>query len=417
MDKMMTPSRLLRRRLRENAAFQYRSLRIAVDWTVALYLVVPLLFFAVKIYLDWWKEIPVWIEKLPLTFIAALVFQPVWMGTLRLFVEPADQLLLMRNKVWLPHLRRGGLMYSFTLQMVASLFMAGVLAPFLIGHYGYDGAGVVLFGLFTASITFVLALIRNRLRYRMAFWPKLGASVLIYAAAGCVYSFIVSWLLVHQPLWCFPLLLAVIAAGLRLAGLRIRQEGTFLEDVQAEGEIRMRLAALLLAQFTDRKVRRPRRKPLLFRHSQMLFRHRTPVNGLAEMGIKSFLRSRTHVQMYAQLTFIGLFVLWVLPRMIVWIVWPLLGLSMAFWLSLFWRDLAGSAFMKLFRWKEADLTEASKKMVFWLMLPGFLLLSIAAGFSALTVSGMLLTVAAGVLLQYVIVAVIMLFSSLSGKRG
>ncbi|MDT2240191.1 hypothetical protein P7H22_07315 [Paenibacillus larvae] len=62
---MITVQQLVRRRIISNLLYQYKALRSAVDWTVALYLVIPAIAMAMYEYIRMWLFPPEWFYVLP----------------------------------------------------------------------------------------------------------------------------------------------------------------------------------------------------------------------------------------------------------------------------------------------------------------------------------------------------------------
>ncbi|WP_274363059.1 ABC transporter permease [Paenibacillus thermotolerans] len=80
---------LFRNRLREAWSFQWRSIRMAVDWVIAIYFIVPAaVLFAVQ-YSSWWAGAPNWIGGVPVAAAALLLYVVAASGQIRLFVRQA----------------------------------------------------------------------------------------------------------------------------------------------------------------------------------------------------------------------------------------------------------------------------------------------------------------------------------------
>lgn len=64
-----TPLRLYRRRRKEHFKEQMKNLRLVVDWTVWVYLLVPGLLYLIGWYTSLWtKPLPAWATGLPLPY-------------------------------------------------------------------------------------------------------------------------------------------------------------------------------------------------------------------------------------------------------------------------------------------------------------------------------------------------------------
>jgi predicted ABC-type exoprotein transport system permease subunit len=129
MANVTTPAGLFRHRMAENARFQTRLVRMAVDWTVALYIVLPALGFAAATYISWWREPPAAFSLVPASALSGLFFAlSLVSGGYRFFVLEADQLFV---RGWTEQLLRCGLLYSAALQTLGAAALAGLLLPLL----------------------------------------------------------------------------------------------------------------------------------------------------------------------------------------------------------------------------------------------------------------------------------------------
>lgn len=107
---------------------------MAVDWTVALYFIVPAVGFSIYFYLSLWRETPTWPALIPAWAWLALLYVITGLGGIRQFVEEADVLFLLQKPDWIQRLRRFGLIYSVILKVGAAAFGIIIAAPFLAAH-------------------------------------------------------------------------------------------------------------------------------------------------------------------------------------------------------------------------------------------------------------------------------------------
>ena len=140
---MITVPRLFFRRIIAEWKYQYQVWRTAVDWIVALYIIIPFLAIFLNYYLSWWRKAPEWLVYIPLNAFLAIILVFAWSGTIRIFVEEADQLFLLQCKAWISRIMTYSLGYSIIYSFVVTSLLLIILAPFLLLYYGFSSIGVV----------------------------------------------------------------------------------------------------------------------------------------------------------------------------------------------------------------------------------------------------------------------------------
>ncbi|PYI50716.1 ABC transporter permease [Paenibacillus flagellatus] len=396
---MIDAKRLFVRRLRSEWRFQYRVWKMAVDWTVALYIVIPALAVAAYQYASWWRVAPGWAEGVPLPVWLAAVYVLTGFGGVRLFLEEADQLFLIRNASWMNRLKRSGIAYSLAVRTIGSAAAAAAAAPFLVRVHEYETGRLLLLGVLAVFAGTHSVLARRLLELTLPRFAGGGASVLAYAALGALFVAAA----MPGAAWWQPLALAALLAGSTawLAKVRLRLAGTFYRDAAYEYERRMRFAALLLAQVAPRPSKLLRRRtPLLFRGSRKLFRRRTPDRVLAETIVKSFFRSGTQLKLYIQFAFAVCFGIAAMPVAAKWLFALGISLLMAYWVKQYGKEVTASSFVKLFPWKDEDRLRAIGRATPLLFMPAFAPAGLLLGWTAYGLWAGLLLVPAGWLLGY-----------------
>jgi len=80
---MITPTKIFYKRVISEWKFQYSVWRMAIDWTVALYIVIPAIIFGVCQYIELWQTQLPWLSNLPLQLFIGVIFLFTWEGTVR----------------------------------------------------------------------------------------------------------------------------------------------------------------------------------------------------------------------------------------------------------------------------------------------------------------------------------------------
>jgi ABC-2 type transport system permease protein len=380
---MLTPTQLFLKRLAAHGKFQWSVFRLVVDWIIALYFIVPALIFAGFQYHSWWSAAPVWIERVPYIIVVLVLYRVATMGTVRLFVEEADQLFLLQHPRWLPRLKQLGMAYSFLFHLMLSAAVIALLAPLLLVHYLLTPGQLVMLFLYISVFRSLSAFLKHFLSLRYIGWRFWLGSIGLQLAMSAVF---VSTLLATKLvlfIWSGEILLFACFIYLSVK-FRLHLKGTFSRDIEHEQTQRLKFVALLLKRNVEKKPKKPRLKPLFFANSNLIFKQRTSVNGLIELYLKSFVRSGIQIKLYLQFIAVGtgLLAFPILPKMFKIVLWLLLAAFFCNWLKAYWFEVIDSPFVQMFSWKDTDRQSAAQKGILYVMLPGYSLLSLALGLSS-----------------------------------
>ncbi|WP_409343071.1 ABC transporter permease [Paenibacillus sp. MBLB4367] len=374
---MITVGKLFWRRVREDWAFQWSVWRLAVDWVVALYVVIPaLLFGGYHVYL-WWKQAPGWFDYIPYAAVAVILYGWTRVGTIRYFVQEADQLVILHT-AWLRRLMLQGVRYSIAFQAVTAAAVLVFLFPLLHRSHGLSWTDTLVLYLLLVLFKMTASMLRQAVSIRFAGFGRFLASAALLAAEAASFLAVVLALRSNALIGAAACVV-LLAAFPWLLRLRLARKGAFHHDVERERTERMKYAAIMLGQIIQKKSRIARKRPLLFRSSNRLFRSRTQVNGLTELAVKSFFRSKANMKVYIQLAVISCGGIVAIPAAGKWMLWFGSGLLLTYYTKLYVRDVGAEPFLKLFRWQDHAVWEARKKAVFLIMLPGFLLIGAVLG--------------------------------------
>jgi ABC-2 type transport system permease protein len=398
---MLTVNQLFFRRLGSNWKFQYGVLRTVVDWVTALYFFIPALSIAIYHYYKWWDTTPLWMDRVPFTLIAIVLSLYASTGAVRLFILDADQLFLVQRSVYYRSLMKLGILYTFIMEFVLSAVILLILAPILLNRYAITPVELIMLYIFISCFRINISQISQRVFNRFSGWryTSLWLGLIIVPA--------ILFILYLELLISMPFLLALacvisVTSAVILAKNRLSVKGTFFHDVEYEFKQRMKFAALLFRGLSVKKQRVRRSHPLLFPNSNLLFRDRSPANGLVEMCVKSFFRSWAEFKVYLQFVFIGAAVLMLpfMPMWSKWVVWIALAFILCQRLKTFWGEMMSSDFVRMFAWKDTDRLQAAGKAIFLMAVPGFIFVSIVFGFSSFSLLGAVILIPLGGVVAY-----------------
>jgi ABC-2 type transport system permease protein len=385
---MLTPAKLFRKRLTAHGKFQWSVFRLVVDWIIALYFIIPALIFAGFQYHSWWTAAPVWIERIPYFIVVLLLYRVATMGTVRLFVEEADQLFLLQHPRWIPRLKQLGITYSFLFHLVISAAIVALLAPLLLVHYLLTPSQLWMLFVYMMVFRSMSAFLKHFLFLRYAGWRLWLGSVGLQLAMSAIFAFTLIYMKLELLIGCGEIIIFGFLIFL-LMKYRLQLKGTFARDIEHEQTQRLKFVALLLIRNVSKRPKKLRLKPIFFSNSNLIFKQRTSANGLIELYLKSFVRSGVQIRLYLQFLAVGtgLLALPILPKTFKIILWLLLSAFFCNWLKTYWYEVIDSPFVQMFSWKELDRQNAAQKGIFYVMLPGYSLLSLTLGLSSFSLVG------------------------------
>lgn len=415
--KLIKSGSLFRRRLLQHWKFQYGVWRIAIDWTVMLYLLIPGLLIGGYFYKSWWQEMPSWSEPVPFILLIGIVFLLCWTSSLRLFIEAPDQLFLRQQASWIQTLIRRGLMYSTIWHLFFGAVLVMLFAPFLVNRYGLTTQQLILFMALTMLLKTTLAFARNLVNGRLVGWLRWVTMVALFFLVGLGFRYTVVYILPNTTWGLAVIMAALVVVWVLLFRERLARHGRFLEDVRQEELQQMKVVVLLLGNYVDKKIKTRRTRPWIFRTSQQIFKERNSVHGLTELCVKSFIRSNQQLRLYVQFTGLCIVAVLMVPVTIKWIIWIILAFPFAYWLSLYWKKTASASYLRMFHWREPDLAEASRKSVLLLMLPGYLLVGLVVGILSGTWMTGIVALGLGIAIAFMATSLISLIRSFQEIRS
>lgn len=376
----MTPRKLFRRRLYHDWKYKYEVWCLVLDWTVLLYLLFPFVVFVVVQYRSWWQE-DSWVSHIPPVVILLFGIVFVCSGTLRVFLQEADQLFLWRQEVWRRSLIGRGIGYSFLQTGWITGWTTIFLWPIMQVHLQLSSLSVVMGAVFAFCARFHLSLLKQVIPLYLIGWRKWLFLPLFVILIGWGMSGI-GWLLFHNPMWVGVINLALMAAFVPAIKKRLIRNDIFYHDISRENRIRLAWTSFLLqaGQVHPAKPLVLGNRPWLFRSSNPIFRKRNTVNVLAETILKAIIRRE--LWQYLQMSGLGLSVMMVIPTPVKWGVWIMLSILFPLWVRSVFREIAGSGLIRMLLKDTKEWMAGVEKASFCLTLPITSLYGVITGWAA-----------------------------------
>lgn len=402
----MTPEKLFFTRLRSEWKFKYSDLSLVIDWTVVLYFIIPGIIIAGFCYLRLWSQLPPWAADIPIEIPLLLLFLYTWTGTIRLFLEEADQLFLLQRKEWVQWIMICGIAYSAVCTLLTTLLIITILAPFLHQGCGLSIKQLTLLLVITFLFKLNIGLIKQFISLRLAFRTEKITFIILFISTLLLFIKDVPLLIDNFLLgWACCLLLSL--SLLLLSKIRLEIRGTFFDDIERENRERLKYADFIL-KASGVNIKKPnpkRKKPVFYSRFNHLFKERTTANTLVEICIKTFLRNINNLSAYMALVLLGILYMST-PNWTVAIFWPFIAFSFAMLIKSNYDEVITSDYLKLFQWKYEDKKTAARKLILILSTPGFLIISSVLGFCLFEWMGLFAALPVGLVMNYFVAKIV-----------
>ncbi|MDN4602791.1 ABC transporter permease [Paenibacillus sp. F6_3S_P_1C] len=390
-----TPLGLYRRRRKEHFNEQLKNLKLVVDWTVWVYLLVPGLLYLSGWYVSLWsKPLPSWTTGLTLPALTGLIDIVMLTGGIIIFVEEADVLFLKSRSLWMRTLMRQGI-YRACLQHLGKMIaITALTAPLWSRVYDMSFIQIALIAIWFGAVASFQVIVLHMTKVRYTGWRRWLRMVPLAIVMGIITIGATFWM--HGQIW--TLLAGIVAAILLLimvGRMRLEMKGTFEGDVREDLRERLKLTALILSRSIT-KPKAPRTRTVIFRKPRKLLRHRSISNRTAEIAFKAFFRNTSTMKLYLQLGGLSIAAVALPPFPVNVIVCGLLiiMLSVLFYRS--WDVFATSDYVQLVSYDAEALNQAATTMVRMLFVPIGILMGYSMGAAWLGWLEGILTAAAAV---------------------
>jgi len=358
---MLTPTKLLFIRLRQHVRYITKALNSVLDWSVWLYIVVPLLVVAIGLYADLWRQFPDWALNIGWEWIYIAIINLFLIGAKPFVgVAEADQLILLQHDRWYKVMKQWGLLYNGLMTIIRLALILIILLPFLVLGSGFTVADLLPLQLYSLGSTIMMYSISPYFYKRGKWWARLLRSslrslitVVIWAVPA--YGYMVNlWKLDYIFI---ALLLVILGCTWRYFTGKL----PFALQLQQEQEFRSNLTGILLSQVQEQKSTKRKKKPWIFRKSQRLFKSSDYVYTVCELRIKALLRSLSVLQVGLTIIASGSYAVFLVDGFGALVVVIGLVLVKRVWLHLQWEQWSKEQYLQLYL-KDSEGTKRAKSL-------------------------------------------------------
>lgn len=283
-----------------------KLLKSVVDWTVALYIVLPGAIIGFLLYKDFATYVQsLWVAQVPLIIWIILLFFVTRMPTIRSYLQQADRLFLIQNHKQMVQLKQSGFIWTIAKHLCKIIVFLGLLSPifFKVHHLVLIDLLIVLLLLFSAS--FCNALVHLRIQSK---WQQFCISVVVWIVSITLFLYVPT---VATALICVILILSTFNYYQRHYVLSMKHFEQLVELDHAEcykwQSTIFNTAPELRSQLAP-KIKKPQ---FLWKNSQRMFRRSDYF--IEELVCKTMLRNSQYKWGYLRFVFTGIGLILVVP--------------------------------------------------------------------------------------------------------
>jgi len=309
-----------------------------------------------------------------------------------------------------------GAIYSMT--MIGIMITLGfvILLPFLVQRLDMNTVEATSYLLLSITTGWTVAWIRHLVSVNYIGW---GRTLLLIPTLGvpCFLYTQVSLLWMDEPQWLLVVSLLLVFTVILLIRVRLKMQGTFMNDVQEDNKLRIRFTSLILTQAVD-KPRATRIKTWVFRSSPYLYRSRSADRRLAGAAVKALFRNPQHRLLYLQFTGVCLLVMigLPLPLIIKCLVLLAVYILLTYWHFRYWISFINDEWITLLPWSEEIISQAEVVAIRTMLLPFSVIMSIAFSLSWLDLGWGWVIIPLLVITLYGLTSYILVFLTLSNHK-
>ncbi|PBB04644.1 ABC transporter permease [Salimicrobium humidisoli] len=358
------------KRLVQDVQEQMTPIRSILDWSVLLYIVIPLMIVFPFFYRDAWENVHLyWGSDVPFIFLCGLVLLAVSGGHIRTYLWEADLIYLLQEKRLLSHLKGYGLIYSLLMAIVRILLIVFIALPVLTLIYGMEYLDILNFIIIVGAYHVTILTVKKTISKKIWKW-------MFTAVVFITYISIIEFL--HSSVYGLIGLISLVA--LILVHLNLdKTNRLLLNEIRVEHEERSKYARLILkhSMEVEKTSHNYSKKPgVLFRHSGRLFKNRSRENGVLELQLKAFLRDRNYIISYAQLVGFTCFAIIIAPFWVKIIIYGSFIFFIRYWSGMISRKMLTNRFFQVAPLEKTKLVTVEAEFKKWISYPSIIVTSV-----------------------------------------
>ncbi|MDJ1475249.1 ABC transporter permease [Bacillus sp. LS15-K4] len=363
------------KRLRHELRRKWKSIRSITDWTVALYIIIPVLIFMGIYYRSLWIE-ELSMEETVYFGLGLFAFYVItYSRGVRSFFEQGDSLFLISYPAHMQKLIQYGMTYTLIRIAITNVIVVVAMLPVLMKSIGVTKVQIVLFWLFFTAFRFMLSLLTRFIHIRV------GKRWLLWIIKNVMFSisltfFGVSLFLIYKnPFYSILSIGLAVFLIIALIKEKLNYKNCFFKEVEKEKEESMRwTSGIMQVGGHTAKPSSSNKKPWMFPRSKK-FLGKKKESRIVESFLKEFFRTSSARIFYIQILCISTVSIIMSPRWIAAIILAFTLVAISRYARDYWNEFTKKMFLHLYC-DEGKLLVLRWKADRYLLLPVLLLYGI-----------------------------------------
>ncbi|HDX9579161.1 TPA: ABC transporter permease [Bacillus pseudomycoides] len=369
--------KLFYKRLFHEIKRKWKAVRSVVDWTIALYAVVPALVFSWIYYASLWKNGPKDEDVLYWFIGLFILYSTTFSRSVRSFLEQADSLFLIQFPNHIKQMIKNGMFYSFCRICVTSALVTLLFLPIFLKSLHGTGIQAFFCFVFLTCFRFTLSLLQRYIDVRFhKQWQVIIIKNMLFFV-GVVYVCMTCRYILQQSLYTILFFVLLFIISFFLVKEKMKYQRFFFKEIEKEKGEEMRWTTQIMA--LGGQVQKPTNaaKPWLFPRSKRILLGNSNDARIIEAFLKEYFRSDDASVFYVQVIFASTIAIWRAPWWIAVIVISFALFAIYRYSSDKWKAFSGKLFLQLYC-SEGKKLWLAQKAKGYLCLPALCVYGIAA---------------------------------------
>lgn len=296
-------------RYKRGIMFQHRVFGMVLDWTVIIYIGIPIMIALGVIHYQLWEEPPGWVSRIPVDWSGLSLYAVIVCFSMRTFIEQADELFVIQRVKFYNALIQWGKYIAIIKSGLEIGVVILYLLPIFLNGYHLSVLSILVIYFYVFLWSLFQKLISRWFVLRGIIWRKRLVSIVSFVVYGTgLYG------LFYSPLIFIGIILIISLTVLLLLKSEKKPLRFFHAESERERNEKWKWASLIMMQSGEFEgIQKTRKFPLLIKNSRPIFLESTPKKVLTEMYWKWLIRKGKQIKFYLYFISFAFYAMVILP--------------------------------------------------------------------------------------------------------